>query len=60
MAAKELSCQKIMNGTPIHPSLTLYKEQFLFKEVTYPYYSSNYKLTQKIRKTTKKIIEITI
>lgn len=49
-AAKELSCTRILNGTPLHPSLTLYKEQFLFKEVTYPYFSSNYKLTQTIKK----------
>jgi hypothetical protein len=54
MAAKDLSCEKIMNGTPLHPSLNLFKEQFLFKQVTYPYFTSNYKLNQGIRKLLKK------
>lgn len=49
-ASKDLSCEKIINGTPLHPSLNLYKEQFLFEQVSYPYYTSNYKFNQLIRK----------
>jgi hypothetical protein len=50
MASKESTCFKIINGTPLHPSLNIYKEQFLFKEVKYPYFSSNYKMVNSIKR----------
>lgn len=49
-ASKESTCLKIINGTPLHPSLNLYKAQFLFKEVKYPYFSSNYKMVKNIKR----------
>lgn len=40
-AAADPSCQRIVNGDPRHESLNHFKEQFLFRSVEYPYYSSN-------------------
>jgi hypothetical protein len=39
-AAKDPTCQLIVNGGPRHRSLNHYKEQFLFSVVNFPYYSS--------------------
>jgi len=39
-AADEYCCQ-IVNGRPMHASLNHYKEQFLFKNREYPYFSSH-------------------
>ncbi|MBX3423889.1 MAG: hypothetical protein KF752_20215 [Pirellulaceae bacterium] len=35
------SCNLIINGRPHHPSLNHFKQQFLFRPVEFPYYSSN-------------------
>ncbi|MDS4068159.1 MAG: hypothetical protein RKO24_00890 [Candidatus Competibacter sp.] len=40
-AATDATCQRIVNGDPRHESLNHFKEQFLFRAVEYPYYSSN-------------------
>ena len=40
-AAADPTCQSIVNGDPKHASLNHFKEQFLFRAVEYPYYSSN-------------------
>ncbi len=40
-AAADAGCLQIINGSPLHPSLNHYKEQFLFTTVALPYYSSN-------------------
>lgn len=39
-SAVDPGCMRIMNGDPRHTSLNRFKEQFLFKAVSYPYYSS--------------------
>lgn len=40
-AAADATCHRIVNGDPRHASLNHYKEQFLFRAVEYPYYSSH-------------------
>jgi len=40
-AAKERTCELVVNGQPLHRSLDHYKEQFLFKAKQYPYFSSH-------------------
>lgn len=40
-AAGDLTCVRVINGRSQYPSLNHYKEQFLFKAVQVPWYSSN-------------------
>jgi hypothetical protein len=40
-AAADDTCVKVVNGSPLHPSLNHFKEEFLFKAVNFPYYSSS-------------------
>ena len=49
-ASADATCQWIVNGGPLHPSLNHYKEQFLFKTVELPYYSSNAWLVEILKK----------
>jgi hypothetical protein len=49
-AAADPTCHRIMNGDPRHESLNHFKEQFLFKAVEYPYYSSNVWLVEFYKK----------
>lgn len=43
-AATDTSCTKIINGDPRHDSLNHFKEQFLFRPLCFPYYSSKARL----------------
>jgi hypothetical protein len=38
-AAEEKSCQRVINGGPMRDSLDRYKEQFLFRRVSVPYFT---------------------
>ena len=49
-AADDITCEYIMNGDPRHTSLNHFKEQFLFRAVEYPFYSSNAWLVQTVKK----------
>ena len=50
MVAADSTCQRIMNGDPRHESLNHFKEQFLFKAVGYPYFSSKAFLVELAKK----------
>ena len=39
-AAASKTCQRVINGGPLRPSLDRYKEQFLFKRLAIPYYTA--------------------
>lgn len=52
--AADPTCQIIMNGDPRHESLNHFKEQFLFKAVKYPYYSSTAWLVELYKGFVKK------
>lgn len=54
LAKNDKLCNRLVNGTPIHSSLNRYKEDFLFKEVKYPYYNSNQKIVNLVKKLIKK------
>ncbi|MDY0149079.1 MAG: hypothetical protein RBT03_03220 [Kiritimatiellia bacterium] len=45
-ASADSTCVRIVNGSPLHPSLNHYKEQFLFRAVSVPYYSSNARMIE--------------
>ncbi len=49
-AAADPSCRQILYGEAMHPSLNRFKEQFLFRVVELPYYSSNARLMSLARK----------
>lgn len=49
-ASQDPNCHMIMNGDPRHQSLNHYKEQFLFKPVSLPCYTSNIKVTSLIKR----------
>ncbi|MGI6241171.1 MAG: hypothetical protein ACOYJW_04465 [Candidatus Omnitrophota bacterium] len=49
-AAVDTACHRIVNGGPLHPSLNYFKEQFLFRTVNYPYYSTHAWLVEKVKK----------
>ena len=57
-AAADSSCERIVNGSPLHRSLNHYKEQFLFRAVSLPYYSSHagwIELYKRVSPTVKKV-----
>jgi len=39
-SSEDGSCQKIINGAPLHASLNRFKEQFLFRDTKIPYFAS--------------------
>lgn len=45
-ASADATCVRIVNGSPLHSSLNHYKEQFLFRAVAVPYYSSNARIVE--------------
>jgi hypothetical protein len=45
-ASSNESCVRVVNGRPMHASLNHYKEQFLFENKEYPYYSSHARLVE--------------
>ena len=49
-AAADQNCQFIVNGRPQHSSLNYYKEQFCFKSVEFPYYSTNARMVEFVKK----------
>lgn len=48
-ATEDSSCQCIVNGSPLHKSVNHFKKQFLFREVTFPCYSSNAWLLEAVK-----------
>ena len=48
-AAADPGCRRIVNGSPLHGSLNHFKEQFLFRTVERPWYSSTAWLVELVK-----------
>jgi hypothetical protein len=49
-AASDPSCERIINGRPMHPSLNHFKEEFLFRAIEYPCFFSRARFTEMAKR----------